>query len=147
MSSVLNARATAAAGPQPGRCPSASACAPYRDTIELGRFVRQFHASPSPEACEVIETAPGEAAQVDHGAGRPARRFLYVTGTGSGVGIMIDGRPYCESGGWRREAGHHTIDPTGPTCYCGVRGCWESLASGPAMTARVRAHTRAEEAA
>ena len=31
------------------------------------------------------------------------------------------------------EIGHHVIDPSGPLCFCGAHGCWESLASGPAM--------------
>jgi predicted NBD/HSP70 family sugar kinase len=33
------------------------------------------------------------------------------------------------------EVGHHLIDPAGPECSCGFRGCWESLAAGPAMVA------------
>ena len=36
------------------------------------------------------------------------------------------------------EAGHHIIDPSGPLCYCGARGCWESLASGDALTEYAR---------
>jgi transposase len=97
----LAARATGAPAPQPGHSPSVSACAPYREVIELGlsrgrnamaiwqelvdtcgfaagyqsvrRFVRKLHPSPSPEACAVIETAPGEEAQVDYGTGPMVR--------------------------------------------------------------------------
>jgi transposase len=97
----LAAGATLVPEPQPGRSPSASACAPYRETIELGlargrnamaiwqdlvdtcgfaagyqsvrRFVSKLHPSPSPEACAVIETAPGEEAQVDYGTGPMVR--------------------------------------------------------------------------
>ena len=58
---------------------------------------------------------------------------------------MVDGRPYCGSGGWRPEAGHHGIDPAGPACYRGAPGCWESLASGPAMTAWAKANTTGED--
>jgi len=36
-------------------------------------------------------------------------------------------------GGSHPEAGHQTIDPSGPPCYCGASGCWESWASGPAI--------------
>jgi transposase len=81
--------------------PSASACAVHRDTIEVGlarcrnamaiwqdlvdtcgftggyqsvkRFVRKLVGSPSKEACAVIETAPGEEAQVDYGTGPMVR--------------------------------------------------------------------------
>jgi hypothetical protein len=97
----LAARATAPPAPQPGHSPSVSACAPYREMIELGlsrgrnaraiwqelvdtcsftagyqsvrRFVRKLHPSPAPEACAVIETAPGEEAQVDYGTGPMVR--------------------------------------------------------------------------
>jgi len=100
----LTTGAAAAPGPQPGRSPSASACAPYRDAIELGlshgrnamaiwqelvdtcgftasyqsvqRFVRQLHPGRSLEACAVIETAPGEEAQVDYGTGPMVRDSL-----------------------------------------------------------------------
>ena len=97
----LAASTTAVPEPQPGRSPSASACAPYRELIELGlsrgrnavaiwqdlvdtcgfasgyqsvrRFVFRLHPNQSPEACAVIETAPGEEAQVDYGAGPMVR--------------------------------------------------------------------------
>lgn len=81
----------------PGRKPSASVCEPYWETIEIElskgrnakgiwqdlvdihgftgdyqsvkRFVRQQRGQQSPEACAVIETAPGEESQVDYGSG------------------------------------------------------------------------------
>jgi len=40
---------------------------------------------------------------------------------------------YRGAGGSHPEMGHHSIDPSGPTCYCGAKGCWESLASGNAL--------------
>jgi len=68
------------------------------------------------------------------GAGKDASRFIYVTvSTGIGVGIVIDGQLYRGAAGAHPEIGHHVIDPAGPQCTCGARGCWESLASGPAM--------------
>ncbi len=97
----LATSAPTAAEPKPGRSPSASACAPYRDTIEVGlsrgrnamaiwqdlvdvcgftagyqsvrRFVRNLQGTTSPEACAVIETAAGEEAQVDYGEGPMVR--------------------------------------------------------------------------
>lgn len=69
------------------------------------------------------------------GAGKSRTRFLYVTvGTGIGVSIILDGKVYRGFDGFHPEIGHHIIDPSGPPCSCGVRGCWESLAAGPAMT-------------
>ncbi len=40
-----------------------------RDTLSVKRFVRKLRGSPAPEARVVIETAPGEEAQVDYGTG------------------------------------------------------------------------------
>lgn len=68
------------------------------------------------------------------GAGRGKRRLVYVTvGTGIGVAIIIDGKLYRGAGGAHPEIGHHVIDASGPLCSCGARGCWETLAAGPAM--------------
>ena len=70
------------------------------------------------------------------GAGRNKSRLIYVTvGTGIGVGLIFDGKVYRGVDYSHPEIGHHLIDPSGPTCYCGFSGCWESLATGPAMEA------------
>ena len=70
------------------------------------------------------------------GAGRNKSRLIYVTvGTGIGVGLIFDGRVYRGVDYSHPEIGHHLIDPSGPACYCGFSGCWESLATGPAMEA------------
>jgi glucokinase len=76
----------------------------------------------------------GALAEAAWGAGRGASRFVYVTvGTGIGGGIVLDGQLYRGVSGAHPEIGHHVLDPSGPPCFCGARGCWESLASGPAM--------------
>ncbi len=68
------------------------------------------------------------------GKGRGTRNFMLVTvGTGIGVGLVLNGQIYRGVDGAHPEIGHHFIDPSGPQCFCGGRGCWESLASGPAM--------------
>jgi glucokinase len=73
-------------------------------------------------------------AEAGWGAGRGKERLIYVTvGTGIGAGIILEGRLYRGVGGSHPEIGHHLIDPSGPPCACGFRGCWESLAAGPAM--------------
>jgi glucokinase len=70
------------------------------------------------------------------GVGKTTTRFLYVTvGTGIGVSVILDGKVYRGVNGCHPEIGHHIMDPSGPPCSCGVRGCWESLAAGPAMRA------------
>ena len=73
-------------------------------------------------------------AEAAWGAGRNRSRLIYVTvGTGIGVGIVLDGHLYRGAGQAHPEIGHHAIDPSGPVCVCGFRGCCESLAAGPAM--------------
>jgi glucokinase len=72
------------------------------------------------------------------GAGKNRTRLIYVTvGTGIGTGLILDGHVYRGVGQSHPEIGHHVIDSSGPPCACGFRGCWESLAAGPAMVAWV----------
>lgn len=85
-----------------------------------------------------VENDADAAALADHafGAGRGARNFLYVTfSTGIGAGILLGGKLYRGVDGSHPEVGHQVIDPSGPLCYCHLRGCWEGLASGLAMEA------------
>ena len=71
------------------------------------------------------------------GAGRGARRLAVITlGTGIGTGLLVDGQVQRGADGRHGEIGHHLLDPAGPECYCGARGCWESLAAGPALARR-----------
>lgn len=68
------------------------------------------------------------------GAGKGRQNQISVTvGTGIGGGILINGALYRGAGGAHPEIGHHVIDSSGPTCFCGACGCWEVLASGPAL--------------
>lgn len=70
-----------------------------------------------------------------HGAGRGSRNLLMVSvGTGIGGGIVLDGRLYRGANGFAGEIGHVVVDPSGPLCGCGNRGCWEQVASGTAIT-------------
>ena len=76
------------------------------------------------------------------GAGRDAKRLYAVTvGTGVGTALIVDGKVYRGLDGSHPEGGHQLIDPNGPECYCGYRGCWESLISGPAI-ARFARHAK-----
>ena len=70
------------------------------------------------------------------GAGKSKARLLYVTvGTGIGVSLILHGEVYRGVCGCHPEMGHQIIDPAGPRCSCGARGCWETFAAGPAMSA------------
>jgi fructokinase len=82
--------------------------------------------------CFALAEARGGA-----GAGRDMV-FGVILGTGVGGGLVHGGRlwpgPQHIAGEW----GHHAIDPSGPACYCGQRGCVETLLSGPALEAAYR---------
>jgi glucokinase len=74
--------------------------------------------------------------ELTYGRGRTARTMaFFAIGTGIGGGVAVDGRLHLGPLGAAGELGHQTIVPDGPTCGCGNRGCLETLASGPAITA------------
>jgi N-acetylglucosamine repressor len=55
---------------------------------------------------------------------------------GVGVGIAIDGKLLRGAHNIAGEFGHVTLDPGGPICSCGYRGCWEAYVSKRAVIAR-----------
>ena len=68
------------------------------------------------------------------GAARGARVAVMLTvGTGIGGAALIDGAILRGARGEHPEIGHLIVDPAGPECYCGQRGCVESFAAGPAL--------------
>ena len=74
--------------------------------------------------------------ELTFGRGREARTMIFFTlGTGIGGGVVIDRQLRLGPLGAAGEIGHQTILPDGPLCGCGNRGCLETLASGPALTA------------
>ena len=76
----------------------------------------------------------GALAELTWGAGRDCANFAYVkAATGIGAGLVIDGRLLRGATGTAGEIGHTTLDEAGPLCYCGNRGCLETVASGPAI--------------
>ena len=74
------------------------------------------------------------------GQGRGHRDVLFVgVGTGIGGGIIADGRLFRGAHGFAAEIGHIIVEPDGPLCGCGNRGCWEQVASGKAIARDGRA--------
>lgn len=68
------------------------------------------------------------------GAGRGCSSVLYITvSTGVGGGWVLNGEIYRGATELAGEIGHVVIDPDGPLCVCGRRGCVEQLACGPAI--------------
>ena len=76
----------------------------------------------------------GALAEMTWGAGRGCSNFAYIkAATGIGAGLVIDGRLLHGVSGTAGEIGHTTLDEAGALCYCGNRGCLETVAAGPAI--------------
>ena len=68
------------------------------------------------------------------GAAIGERDYLaMVVSTGVGGGLVVDGRLLDGAAGNAGHIGHVVVEPDGPTCVCGRRGCLEAVASGPAI--------------
>jgi predicted NBD/HSP70 family sugar kinase len=76
----------------------------------------------------------GALAELTWGAGRDCTNFAYIkAATGIGAGLVVDGRLLRGASGTAGEIGHTTLDESGPLCYCGNRGCLETVASAQAI--------------
>ncbi|MFP3712918.1 ROK family protein [Puerhibacterium sp. TATVAM-FAB25] len=67
--------------------------------------------------------------------GRPVDLAYLSLGTGLAAGLVLDGRVRRGAAGAAGEIGHVPVDPQGPLCACGQRGCLELYASGSAVAA------------
>ena len=75
-------------------------------------------------------------AELRLGAARGASSMIGLTlGTGIGGVIAVDGRVLQGHDGTAGEIGHQTIDPDGPWCGCGNRGCLEAFARADQIAA------------
>lgn len=98
-----------------------------------------------------LRAALGVPAYVEHDA-RAAAAWLYSiaidrsrdlaylsVGTGVSAGLVLGGHVRRGANGLAGEIGHVLADPAGPECPCGLRGCLETVASGPAIARQARA--------
>src|SRR5262245_1071733 len=68
------------------------------------------------------------------GAGRGKRSLvLYTLGTGVGGGVILDGEMWVGASGAAGALGHMIVDPAGPDCLCGSKGCVEQFASATSV--------------
>ncbi|WP_328833513.1 MULTISPECIES: ROK family transcriptional regulator [unclassified Streptomyces] len=73
------------------------------------------------------------------GAGAGLTDFAVVTvGAGIGCGLVVHGQVVAGAHGVAGEIGHVVVDPVGPLCHCGNRGCVEAIAGDAAILTRVR---------
>ncbi|MEY9875047.1 putative NBD/HSP70 family sugar kinase [Streptacidiphilus sp. MAP12-33] len=90
------------------------------------------------KALAVAEHWFGEGAGTDYFA-------LVTVGAGIGSALVVNGRLLAGAYGVAGELGHLSVDPDGPRCHCGARGCVEAIASTGAVLAGAREATgRAE---
>ncbi|MDG2113072.1 MAG: ROK family protein [Actinomycetota bacterium] len=95
---------------------------------------------------DLVEPRVGVPVFVDNDANCAARAELYAgvavgaehavlitLGTGIGGALIVDGRVTRGAAGMAGEPGHMLVDPTGPDCVCGLKGCWERYASGAGL--------------
>jgi glucokinase len=112
-------------------------------TLHMGPHLRRMHDVP---LARLLHERSGLPTVVDNdanchavgellgGAARGATEALMITlGTGIGAGIITGGELLRGANGFAGEPGHMIVDPNGPPCPCGKRGCWERFASGTGL--------------
>ena len=95
---------------------------------------------------DLLEPRVGMPVMVDNDANCAARAELHVgmaagvqhallitLGTGIGGALISQGRVVRGAAGMAGEPGHMLVDPNGPECVCGLKGCWERYASGAGL--------------
>ena len=112
-------------------------------TLHMGPHLRRMHDVPLAtllaERSGIPSLVDNDAnchAQAEHraGAAQGYDEALVITlGTGIGAGIVTGGRVLHGANGFAGEPGHMVVDPNGPPCPCGKRGCWERFASGSGL--------------
>ena len=95
-------------------------------------------------ACTLENDAKAAAlGEWDAGAAKGFRNFVYVTvSTGIGSCAVVDGHLLRGAMGLAGEIGHTRIAETSDRCDCGLYGCWQALAAGPALARRAEAAAR-----
>lgn len=78
-----------------------------------------------------------------YGVGRGTKTMIGIfVGTGIGGGLVIDGKLHAGARGVAGELGHMVLEPGGPRCSCGRRGCLEALASRSAIERELRERSK-----
>jgi len=90
-----------------------------------------------PVGCQVIADNDARIAMAGErqwGAARDCKDAIMLTlGTGVGGAVMVNGQILRGTGGIAGHIGHLTVDPAGPECICGNRGCLETFFSALAI--------------
>lgn len=101
-------------------------------------FQAYFERFGLPVSIETDLNAPAVAENL-LGCGRGSRRFLAATmGTGAGAGVIMDGQVLRFTGNNCGDTGHVILEPDGPECTAGCRGCAEALVTIAAIERAAR---------
>jgi glucokinase len=109
-------------------------------TVTLSTHVNGWTAFPLVARIQQLTGAPvvmdndanaGALGEALYGAGKGADPLFYMTlSTGVGGGIVVGGRIYRGADSYAGEIGHLNVEPDGPDCLCGSRGCYERMCCG-----------------
>ena len=113
-------------------------------TLHMGPHLRRMHDVPLARAAvgalgrarrgRQRRQLPRRGRAGGRGGGRGStRRSSSPSAPGSAPGIITGGRLLRGANGFAGEPGHMVVDPNGPPCPCGKRGCWERFASGTGL--------------
>jgi predicted NBD/HSP70 family sugar kinase len=105
------------------------------DELDLGAAIGPVFGIPVHAENDVKAAALGSYAL--HPAPRRPHTMAYLNlGTGVAAGLVVDGALWRGAHGAAGEVGHLSVDPNGPLCRCGQRGCIEAFAGGGAVADR-----------
>jgi glucokinase len=123
-----------------------------RGLVRLSHHVSGWENIP---LADLLESEFGVPAMVDNdanaavlgeainGAGRGIDSLFYLTvSTGVGGGWILNDEVWRGTDSMAGEIGHTVVDPLGPVCLCGKRGCVERLASGPYLAQDTQVHLK-----
>ena len=88
----------------------------------------------------LIGDAPGADTRVQEYLAKKGYKNVVglFVGTGMGGGLILDGKLFTGNQFKAAEYGHMILDPEGPLCNCGQRGCLEAFSSKQGMSAYIR---------
>jgi glucokinase len=109
---------------------------PITDSVPLGKQFRERYGLPIALDNDVHAAT---LAEMRWGIGTESTDFIYLNvGTGIAAGLVFQGQLIRGTENYAGEFGHMVVQPDGPLCPCGRRGCVEPIASGGGMLARAQ---------
>ncbi|HMR18765.1 MAG TPA: ROK family transcriptional regulator [Sphingobacterium sp.] len=109
--------------------------------VEEGFNIRDFLTQKLDKYVAVINDVKAAAlSELLYGAAQNKKNVLVILmDWGIGLGIIINGQIYMGNNGFSGEMGHMVFEEDGDLCYCGKRGCLETIASGVYLVNQARA--------